>query len=121
MNNSGESVRSARDFFNLNYEQFVVVCDDFNLPAGKLRFRSCGSAGGQKGLSDVIRCLDTQDFPRLRVGVGPVPDFVDPSSFVLGRFRKEEADQMNEAVDRAVEGLVDWAHRGIDYCMNQYN
>ena len=77
------------DFYKLELADLLVVCDDFNLPLGKLRFRSRGSAGGQKGLGDIISQLGSEEFSRLRIGIGPVPDQWDPADFVLGRFAAE--------------------------------
>ncbi|MEZ6070203.1 MAG: aminoacyl-tRNA hydrolase [Pirellulales bacterium] len=88
MNRSGQSVAEACQFYKLNHRDVLVVCDDFHLPLAKIRFRPQGSAGGQKGLADIIRALGTDDVPRLRVGIGPVPDRYDAADFVLGRFAK---------------------------------
>src|SRR5205085_559716 len=82
MNRSGRSVSAATEFYQLLPADLLVVCDDFNLPLGKLRFRSQGSAGGQKGLEDIINRLGTDAFSRLRIGIGPVPDSWDPADFV---------------------------------------
>src|SRR5690606_38441856 len=86
MNRSGTSVVLARDFYKLSNEELIVVCDDFNLPLGRLRIRAKGSSGGQKGLADVIRMLGTEEFPRLRIGVGEVPAGWDAADFVLSKF-----------------------------------
>ena len=121
MNLSGQSVRAAVDFYQLTPAELLVVCDDFNLPLATLRFRSRGSAGGQKGLSDIIRRLGTEEFSRLRIGIGPVPDDWDASNFVLGRFPAEEQSQINEAIARAADGVECWVDQGIEACMNQFN
>lgn len=121
MNRSGHSVLLARDFYKLSNQELIVVCDDFNLPLATLRFRAKGSAGGQKGLADTIRHLGTEEFPRLRVGVGEVPAGWDAADFVLSKFRKEELAEVEPAVWRASEGLEVWAREGIQQCMNKYN
>ena len=121
MNLSGNSVGAARDFYKLANEDLLIVCDDFNIPLGKLRFRTGGSAGGQKGLADVIRRLGTEEVPRLRIGVGPVPANWDPINFVLGKFTAEESSEIAIAVQRAADAVVDWASEGIAVCMNRYN
>lgn len=121
MNNSGNSVQPARDFFKLQNRDLLVVCDDFNLPLARLRFRPRGSAGGQKGLADIIRRLATEEFSRLRIGVGPLPEGWDAAAYVLGRFGQDEAAQIEDAVECAAEAVLVWARDGIDYCMNQYN
>ena len=121
MNNSGASIQPARDFFKLSNEDLLVVCDDFNLPLAKLRFRARGSAGGQKGLADIVRRLGTEEFSRLRIGVGPLPDAWDAADFVLSKFAKHELPETEQAIALAAEAVADWTGQGIQYCMNQYN
>jgi PTH1 family peptidyl-tRNA hydrolase len=121
MNRSGLSVAEACHFYKLDHEDLLVVCDDFNLPLGKLRFRPEGSAGGQKGLADIIRSLGTEDVPRLRIGIGPVPERLAGTDFVLGRFAKDEAVEASLSIARAGDAVADWVRRGIDECMNLYN
>ncbi len=104
MNRSGQSVRAAVEFYQLPLADLLVVCDDFNLPLGKLRFRSEGSAGGQKGLDDIIKRLGSDEFSRLRIGIGPVPDAWDAADFVLGKFDRRTGRSIDEAIDRAAEG-----------------
>ncbi len=97
------------------------MCDDFNLPLAKLRMRPEGSSGGQNGLDDVINRLGTEQVPRLRIGVGPLPANWDPADFVLSRFTKEELPQVEPAVVRAADAVEDWTKIGIAECMNRYN
>ena len=121
MNLSGGSVLAARDFYKIALEDILVVCDDLNLPLAKLRVRSGGSAGGQKGLEDIIRRLGTEDFARLRVGIGSAPEGWAWADFVLSRFAKEEIPLMEQTVARAVDAVVVWAREGVQVCMNRYN
>jgi peptidyl-tRNA hydrolase, PTH1 family len=121
MNLSGASVREAQNFYKLPNEDLLVVCDDLNLPVGKLRFRARGSSGGQKGLEDIIRHLSTEDFARLRIGVGTAPAGIAWADYVLGKFAPEEQPVVEQAVTEAVEAVCVWAREGIDFCMNQYN
>lgn len=121
MNRSGECVRQACDFYKLPLEELLIVCDDFNLPLGKLRMRAQGSAGGQRGLEDIIRRMGTQQFARLRMGIGPVPPRWDPAEFVLSRFTKDEQAELQLMVVRAGDAVVDWVGHGTEYAMNQYN
>ena len=121
MNLSGTSVLAARDFYKIAGDDLLVVCDDFNLPLTKLRFRPEGSSGGQKGLADVIDRLGTETVPRLRIGVGPVPPNWDPADFVLSRFTKQEQDIVEPVITRAAEAVEDWLANGIQDCMNKYN
>ncbi len=121
MNLSGTAVGGAFDFYKLEVAEVLVVCDDFNLPLGKLRIRGSGSSGGQKGLADILRRLGTEDVPRLRLGVGPVPPNWDAVDFVLSRFTKQEQPEIELQVQRAADAAVDWAVEGLPVCMNRYN
>ena len=121
MNRSGQSVWGAVDFYQLPPADLLVVCDDFNLPLGTLRFRSQGSAGGQKGLQDIIRRLGTQEFSRLRIGIGPVPDHWDAADFVLSRFATAERPEIDDAMMRAADGVEFWVADGIAASMNKFN
>src|SRR5271166_2641776 len=121
MNLSGASVLAARDFYKISQEDMLVVCDDLNLPLAKLRVRAAGSAGGQKGLEDIIRRLGTDGFARLRIGIGAPPEGWSWPDFVLSKFTKEETPEMEQAVARAIEAIVLWAGEGVQACMNRYN
>ena len=121
MNLSGSSVLAARDFYKVADEDLLVVCDDFHLPTARLRFRSRGSAGGQKGLADIIRRLGTDQFARLRIGVGSPPPEWDAADYVLSRFQKDEKPLIAAASALAADGVIDWVGQGIAHCMNHYN
>ncbi|HEX4149927.1 MAG TPA: aminoacyl-tRNA hydrolase [Pirellulales bacterium] len=121
MNNSGASVLAARDFYKLENADLLIVCDDFSLPAGKLRLRSKGSAGGQKGLEDIIRVLGSDEVSRLRLGIGPLPAGWDAAAFVLGKFAKEESAVVDPAIVSAADAAAAWVANGIEFCMNAYN
>ena len=121
MNRSGTSVVRARDFYKLADDELFVVGDDFNLPLARLRVRAKGTAGGQKGLEDIIRCLGTNEIARLRIGIGPVPGRWDPADFVLGHFTAEEQKEIDVAIMRAADAVVHWAREGVAACMNRYN
>lgn len=121
MNRSGSSVVEARDFYKLDHQDLLVVCDDFNLPLARLRIRARGSAGGQKGLEDIIRRLGGDDVPRLRIGIGQAPDGWDPAEYVLAKFTKAERSVIEAAVWRAADAVTVWVREGVESCMNQYN
>lgn len=121
MNDSGRSVQPARDFYKLDNEEVLVICDDFQLALARLRFRPKGSDGGQKGLADIIRRLGSQEVPRLRIGIGEPPEGWDPAGYVLGKFNKDEIPIVKEAVGRAADAVADWSRLGIQHCMNHYN
>ena len=105
MNESGRAVRQIVDFFGLALCDLLLVCDDFNLELAGLRMRAGGSAGGQKGLADTIRHLGTEEFSRLRIGIGRPPEMMDAADFVLSRFKKSEIKTIESAVIRAAEGV----------------
>jgi peptidyl-tRNA hydrolase, PTH1 family len=121
MNRSGASVQPARDFYKLANEDLIVVCDDMNLPTGRLRFRAKGSSGGQKGLEDIIRRLGTDEFPRLRIGIDSPPPHWDAVGYVLGKFDSQQRPIMDQAIKLAADALADWARSGVQTCMNRYN
>ncbi len=121
MNLSGKSVLAARDFYKVDHESILVVCDDFNLPMGRLRIRPEGSAGGQKGLQDILQRLGTQQVPRLRLGIGPTPAGWNPADFVLGKFTKAEFEQVEVLVATATDAVRLWCREGIGAAMNRFN
>ncbi|MCC6492967.1 MAG: aminoacyl-tRNA hydrolase [Pirellulales bacterium] len=121
MNRSGGSVRRTIDFYHVTNEDALVVCDDFNLPLGRLRLRGYGSDGGQNGLADVIRCLGTEAIPRLRIGIGPVPERWDPADFVLGKFAKGERSEIDLQVARAADAVRMWIAQGLQAAANKFN
>lgn len=121
MNRSGLAVQQAVAFYKAPLENVLIICDDFNLPLGRLRFRAGGSSGGQNGLKDIIRAVGSEETPRLRIGVGPVPERWDAADFVLGRFTAEQADEANATVSQAADSVAVWAESGISNAMNRYN
>lgn len=121
MNRSGGSAVEARDFYKLTNADLLIVCDDLNLPFGKLRIRASGSSGGQKGLEDVIRSCGGDNVPRLRIGIGQPPDRMDAADFVLAKFSAAEKKEMESAVATAADAVEMWAREGVAACMNRYN
>ena len=122
MNESGRSVTQATRFFDLNESsELLVICDDFNLEVGKLRFRTKGSSGGQKGLENIIQRLGTKEFCRLRLGIGAPPENWNVPDYVLSRFGKEEKEIIETAVSRAAQAALFWFVHGIEKSMNEFN
>jgi PTH1 family peptidyl-tRNA hydrolase len=121
MNASGKSVKKVFDFYQLSPADLLVVCDDLNLPLGKIRLRRSGSSGGQKGLEDIIRNLGTQDFARLRIGIDAPPAGRDVAAYVLSRFGKGELPVIESALQTAAQAVEVWVHEGIGAAMNRYN
>lgn len=120
MNLSGRAVRAVLDFYKLPLDRLLVVCDDFNLPLGKLRLRAKGSHGGQNGLRNIQDHLGTDAYARLRIGVGQ-PQPGEAVDFVLSKFRPSERPIIEEAVARAVQAALVWAREGIAAAMNRFN
>lgn len=119
MNLSGRCVREVMDFYQLPVTDLLVVCDDINLPLGKLRVRAKGTHGGHNGLRDIQNHLGTTEYARLRLGVdAPRDDAVD---HVLGRFSAAERKAIEDSVLLASQAVFVWANRGVEACMNQYN
>jgi PTH1 family peptidyl-tRNA hydrolase len=121
MNRSGNSVQPARDFYKLTDSDLLIICDDFNLPLAKLRFRTKGSSGGQKGLENILQRLGTREVARLRIGIGQPPENWDVADFVLSRFDEADRSEVSLAVLRAAAAAADWVTSGAESCMNQYN
>ncbi len=121
MNASGRSVGEIVDFYKLDLPNVLVVCDDFHLPLGTIRFRARGSAAGQKGLADILRRLGTEEISRLRIGVGPLPEGWDAAKFVLGKFHESDRSAVDASVGRAAEGIESWVRDGIGVAMNSFN
>jgi PTH1 family peptidyl-tRNA hydrolase len=120
MNLSGRSVRQAADFYKVELADLLVVCDDINLPLGKLRVRAKGSHGGHNGLRDIQQQLGTDEYARLRIGVdAPRPD--EAVEHVLGRFRPGERPVIADAVSSAAQAVLVWLRDGIGPCMNKAN
>jgi len=120
MNLSGRSVRQVMDFYQVPAENLLVVCDDINLPLGKLRFRARGTHGGHNGLRDIQGHLGTTEYSRLRIGVDAPPQD-EAVDHVLGRFRPSERPVIEDALRLAAQGVEAWIRNGIEACMNQYN
>jgi len=121
MNNSGQAVFDSLRFFNLTPPELFVICDDVNLPLGTLRIREKGSDGGHKGLRSIIYQLGTEEFPRLRLGVGPAPEKMDLEDFVLENFKKEEEKSVEELIQRGLIAVESSIALGVRESMNRFN
>jgi PTH1 family peptidyl-tRNA hydrolase len=121
MNASGGAVRAVLESVGASVDELLVVCDDVDLPLGQLRLRSSGSDGGHRGLRSIIAALGTEQFARLRLGVGRPPEGGDTADFVLDDFSEDEVDTAREMVDRALEAVRTLVRDGIDKAMTIYN
>jgi PTH1 family peptidyl-tRNA hydrolase len=120
MNLSGRAVRQVVDFYKLTPVELLVVSDDFNLPLGKLRMRPKGGHGGQNGLRSIHEQLGTDEYPRLRVGVGS-PEPGEAVDFVLSRFKPGDRNAVQDAVAKAADAVLVWVRQGIEASMNRAN
>jgi len=121
MNLSGQTVKGVVDFFKLDLTDLILVCDDMALELGRLRIRTGGSAGGQKGLANTIERLGTDQFPRLRIGIGRPPNSRTAASFVLEPFGRHEKQEIEIACQRGADALETWIVDGISVAMNRFN
>ncbi len=121
MNNSGQSLRAAADFYKVPPENILVISDDINLEEGVLRIRMKGSAGGHNGLKSIIAHLGSQDFPRIRVGVGGKPEGWDLADYVLGSLKGNDGKRMEEAFRTAADAAELLVTEGGPAAMNRYN
>ena len=121
MNLSGESVRELIDFYKVAPEDVIVIYDDISLDVGQLRLRTKGSAGGHNGIKSIISHLGTQEFPRIKVGVGDKPRGWDLADYVLSRFNNEEQPIIREALKNTSEAVKTILKDGMEKAMNIYN
>ena len=121
MNLSGESIRSAMDYYKITPEEVIVFYDDISLNPGHLRIRKKGSAGGHNGIKNIIAHLGTQEFPRIKVGIGDKPRQMDLADYVLSRFSKGEQELMDKAYRDAADAAAMVIGQGMDPAMNHYN
>lgn len=121
MNLSGQAVSSLVRFYKVPLTNLIVVYDDVDLPMGTLRMRPSGGAGGHKGVVSILERLGTQDFPRLRIGIGRPPGRLEAADYVLHDFSKEELDVLPEILDYAVGAVLMFITKGLEAAMTQYN
>lgn len=121
MNESGTSVRAMLDFYKASPAQVIVIYDDLALPLGQLRARAQGSAGGQKGLADIIRKLGTNEIARLRIGIDPCPGVMNTADYVLSKFRPNEQENIAVAQQLAADAVEQWIFSDLKRVMEKYN
>lgn len=121
MNLSGQSVQGLLHFYKIPIENLIVAHDDLDLPFGTIRIRPTGGPGGQRGMASTIEQLGTQDFPRLRLGIGRPPGRMDPKDYVLQSFSKDDQKILPEVLDRAADAALIFVTDGLNKAMNKYN
>ena len=121
MNLSGQSVGGLVKFYKVPLEQIIIAHDDLDLSFGTIRIRPGGGSAGQKGMGSIIQQLGTQEFARLRLGIGRPPGQMNPSDYVLHKFSSAEQETLNMLLDRSVEAVRTFMQDGLNTAMNQYN
>ena len=122
MNNSGTAVSAVSKFYKIPDDKIIIISDDISLDVGKIRIRRKGSHGGHNGLKDIFQLLGTDSIMRVKIGVGakPHPDY-DLADWVLGKFPKEDEENLSTALDNSVKAIEEIITRGIDSAMNKYS
>ena len=121
MNRSGIAVAALQKFYKILPERLLIVSDDLDLPVGTIRLRPSGGSGGQNGVKNIIQRLGTEEFPRVRVGIGRPPGRMDAAAYVLQDFGAEEMDIIETVRDRAVDAIETWLSDGITLAMSRHN
>jgi len=121
MNLSGESVASIQRYFDIDPENLIVIYDDVDIAMGSLRIRKSGSAGTHNGMRSIIYQLNTDGFPRIRIGIGGDRGRIPLRDYVLGGFSKNEVERMEPAILKAADAAVSIVENGLDFAMNRYN
>jgi PTH1 family peptidyl-tRNA hydrolase len=121
MNLSGEAVRALVDFYKVDVSRILIAADDLDIPLGTVRLRKAGGAGGQNGVKSVIQHLGTQEFNRLRFGIGRPPGKMQAKHYVLGVFKGDDAILAAEVIDRAANAVETWLTEGIELAMTRHN
>lgn len=121
MNLSGEFVQKFAAYHNIALEDILVAYDELALPLGKIRIRKNGSSGGQNGMKSIISHFGTENIARIRIGIGPQPEKVNATNFVLGKFNKSEENELDAVLASAADAVRIVSENGIDVAMNRYN
>lgn len=120
MNLSGEAVRAIMDYYKVDLKDILIIYDDISLDLGRIRYRGNGSDGGHNGIKSIIKHTGSQDFARLKIGIGPQPN-IPSENYVLQNFPKEQLDELKEVLDRAIDSVKFYLDNGIEKTQNKYN
>lgn len=121
MNLSGGPVASLVKFYKVTLDHLLIIADDIDLPVGTLRMRPCGGSGGQNGMKNIIERLGSEEFPRLRLGIGRPPGRMEPAAYVLQDFGSEQLPIIDEAYSKAADAVLTWLAEGIELAMSRFN
>ena len=120
MNLSGEAVRAVMDYYKLSEEDVLIIYDDIALDLGKIRFRANGSDGGHNGIKSIIKHMGTQNFDRLKIGIGPQPN-IPSENYVLQNFPKENFEELKNVLKKSIESVKFYLENGIEKTQNRFN
>ncbi len=120
MNLSGESVIAVMNYYKIDPKDVIIIYDDLSLPLGKMRIRVNGSSGGHNGVKSIIKHLNSEDFPRLKLGIGPQPG-IPSETFVLQNFSKEQLTEVKSIIKKAAEAVIFYFDNGIEKTQNKFN
>ena len=120
MNLSGEVIRPYIDFFKINIDDILIICDDLDMEVGNIRLRYKGSSGGHNGLKDIEKHIGTQNYKRLKIGISN-NKLMDTKDYVLGKFSKEEIEKINESIEKVPNIIEDFLNKSFEDLMSKYN
>lgn len=121
MNLSGETLSALLNFYKTDIKTIFLVFDDIALDLGRIRFRSSGSAGGHNGVKSIIKHLGTDSFCRLKIGIGPQPEFIKSEDYVLQKFKKEEEETLKNVINTSIDAFLYYMEYGLEKAQNKYN
>ena len=121
MNLSGKCVKEFLEFYKIEKEKMIIIYDDMDVEPGKIKIRKQGSAGSHNGMKSIISEIQTQEFPRIRIGIGRPIHENDKINYVIGNIPEEEMEKLEEGIEKAKEATIDILAKGIDHAMNKFN
>ena len=121
MNLSGEAIIQLANYYKINILDVIIICDDLNIDFGRIRIRKNGSDGGHNGLKSIIECFGSQDFPRMRLGIGSPNTYQDVSDFVLTNFSQNEQNELHNFIEKAKNAVITIVSESLQKGMNQFN
>ena len=121
MNLSGNCVKEIVDFYKIEKENIIIIYDDMDIEPGKIKIRKIGSSGGHNGIKSIIQMLGTDEFPRIRIGIGKPEHKGDEINYVIGAIPDEEKERLIQGVEKAEKALIEILKNGIDIAMNKFN
>ena len=121
MNSSGDSIIEVMDYYGIETHELIVIYDDMDIEPGKIKIRKKGSAGGHNGMKSIIQMIGTEEFPRIRVGIGRPIHKDDEINYVIGAIPEEDLKRLDEGIEKAQKAVEEILRNGVDSAMNKYN